>query len=207
MRGLVGLVLEVGLLDDVLYVGVDVLLILFGEVAENDWLAIFDSDLGATDERDVLFKYFVGVVDNNRNDRTSGLLRNLKASFVEFSEGSIRLISGAFRIDEDGDTVFYLFDGGKYHFKTLSDVTSVKEETVHIDHPNVKKRYLKDFLLGNKSSGIRNSWIGKNYIENTSVISYIENGLIFRNIFLTDNSSFYTGYKDYDVKCPAYDGK
>ena len=119
----------------------------------------------------------------------------------------ISFVSGSFRIDEDRDTVFDLIDGSQDHLHTLADVASIKEKTIHIDHPDIEKRNLEDFLLGNKACWSWNPWISKYDIKDTAVVTNIEDCLICWNIFFADDSSFNAAKERYYIKGPADDGK
>ena len=145
------------------------------------------------------------MVYNNWNDWTPGFLGNLKASFFEIAKRLVSFVSCSFRINKDRDSIFYFFYGCKDHLKALSDIFSVKEQTIHKDHPDIEKRYLKDFLLGNKACRIWNPWIAQDYIKDASVVTYVEYSLVLRNILFADDSSFHTADKYYNVEGPAYD--
>ena len=135
----------------------------------------------------MLFKNFFGVIDNYGYDGAAGLLGDLEASLMEFAKRLVGLVSGSLGIDEDGNTVFDLIDGCKDHLKALSDVASVKEEAVHVDHPYIKKRNLENLLLGDEACGTGNSWVAQHDIKDTSVIPNLENRLVLGNVLFADN--------------------
>ena len=68
VSGIKCFVLKVGFFNDILYIAVYILLILFGEIADDDWFTVFDGYMGAADKWHVLFQYVVGVVDYHRDN-------------------------------------------------------------------------------------------------------------------------------------------
>ena len=101
-------------------------------------------------------------------------------------------VSGSFREDAHGNAGFYIVCRLKDGFQPLFDVFSVKEEAVEITHPVGKQRITFHFFFGNITGTDRAAAVGQQNVKITSVVCHIENGLIFRNIFFTDDGDFGT---------------
>ena len=142
------------------------------------------------------FKDFRRIVDGNRNYRAICLRCNLKASLMEGEhfQLAVMFVSGPFRKDTDGHTVFDLIYSSENGFQSFFDILSVQKKAVEIFHPVGQQRNGLHFFFGNVAGSVRTEHISQKNIKVTSVISNIEHCLIFWDPFMADDGDVCPGY-------------
>src|SRR5699024_1757979 len=118
------------------------LLLFFRKLFRINRLAILYYNSAGTDLWKMGFKDFRRIVDGNRNYRAICLRCNLKASLMEGEhfQLAVMFVSGPFRKDTDGHTVFDLIYSSENGFQSFFDILSVQKKAVEIFHPVGQQR-------------------------------------------------------------------
>ena len=148
----------------------------------------------APDEREVCLKDLVAANDCQRHNRASALFGDFQTTLFKGKHLAIGCgTAGAFREDPHRDTGLDLGDSCQNDFQTLTGIVSVEEQAADQLHPGRQQRNLFQFDLRNISADAGNQRVADDRIEDTAVISDVENCSVGRNVFLTDDSKLHAG--------------
>lgn len=171
---------------DIPGIGSQSFLVFFGKLIGINGAAVFYDHFAGLDLWKMCFKQFCRVGNGNGNNRASCSDCDFKASFMEgekiqFAAG---FISGAFRKDTDGNSLFYLVDGSQNGFHTFFKIFPVQKQTVKIFHPGREKGNGLHLFFCHIAGQVRTKDIGQKDIEVASVVSDVEDGLVFWHVLM-----------------------
>ena len=145
-----------------------------------------DGYIGGAYKGKVILEEIVSAQDGYGDHRAAGFLGDFHATLLE-GKHFFSLAAGAFGEDEDGYPLFYLLNSFQDGIQTGADIAAVQEEAVQFAHPQIEDGHAVDLFFGDKAAQAYHVGVAHQDIEVAAVVGYIQNRLVGRDVFLTDN--------------------